>query len=55
MEMKKCYKQLLLMMPWFIFIVIWNYNWPEATSFDDVFASTCLYFFNRKFTGRFLD
>ena len=49
--MKKCYKQLLLMMPWFIFIVIWNYNWP----FDDVFASTCLYFFNRKFTGRFLD
>lgn len=53
--MKKCYKQLLLMMPWFIFIVIWNYNWPEATSFDDVFASTCLYFFNRKFTGRFLD
>ncbi len=46
-------KQLLLMLPWFVFLVIWNYNWPDAIPFDDVFVSTCLFFFNEKFTSRF--
>jgi hypothetical protein len=51
--MRKCYRETLLIIPWFTFIVAWNYYWPEALPIEDVIASTCLFFFNRSFTRRF--
>jgi len=51
----KSIKILLLSIPWFIFTIAWNYIFPEASPFDDVFMATCLYFFSRSFIGRFFD
>mgnify|MGYP003995896369 FL=1 len=50
--MKHIYKELLLMVPWFIFVIVWNYNWPTAIPFDDGFVTICLYFFNRSCVTR---
>ncbi len=32
---------------WFISLVIWNYCFPEASPWEDVFVGVCLYFFKK--------
>jgi len=44
---------IVVLLPWLLFTIIWNFYWPEASPVDDVFVATCLYFFNRSFVGRF--
>ena len=32
---------------WFISLIVWNYVFPEAAPWEDVFVGVCLYFFKR--------
>ena len=39
--------KIIIFLIWLIGIIIWNYGFPNASPFDDVFISSCFYFFNR--------
>jgi len=45
----------LLNLPWLIFIVVWNFKFPNATPIHDVLATVCLFLFNKSFTQRLED
>ena len=45
----KYVKGFILVLPWLVFTIIWNFNWQDATPLDDVFVATCLFLFNRSF------
>jgi len=32
---------------WLLFVSIWNYNYPSATPFEDVFIAVCLSLFSK--------
>ena len=42
-------------LPWLIFVIIWNFKFPEATPIADILATVCLFLFNRSYTQRFED
>ena len=39
--------KIAIFVAWLIGIIIWNYGFPNASPFDDVFVSICFYFFNK--------
>ncbi len=38
---------------WFLLILVWNYSYPEATPFDDVFVAVCLALFSQFLEKRY--
>jgi hypothetical protein len=38
---------------WLLLVIGWNYNFPNATPFDDVFVAVCLSLFAKLLEKRF--
>jgi len=41
------FMNILVFSVWLILLILWNYMFPDALPYEDVFAGVCLYFFNK--------
>ena len=46
--------EVIIFLIWLCLIVTWNYQFPNATSFEDVFVSVCLALFARSLNQEFM-
>jgi len=38
---------------WFLLVLVWNYSYPTATPFDDVFIAVCLALLSKFLENRY--
>ena len=37
----------IILLVWLGLVIVWNYSWPEASPFEDVFVTVCFMLFSR--------